>query len=74
MTRNRLYLAEDDERMTELGSKWNKRVQELLKPLILDAIDNNIAVRDVTTMVIDQILLTAAEQRIISYFNSRKQP
>lgn len=68
----KLFNDDAGETLTEAGGVWAKDIGEILKPLMQKATKENICLRDLTTLVVEEISLVAAETRLINGINFRK--
>ena len=61
---NRLFSDNASEKMTELGEEWGKDIRDTLLLMVEEANAEGISLRDLTTLVIEEMILLAAETRL----------
>ena len=60
----RLFNDNVGETLTIDGHIWSENVASILRPLMMKAVRESVSIRDLTTVVIDEISVLAAENLI----------
>lgn len=68
----KLFKDDAGETLTEEGNLWSVDVYEALRPLVVKAVKNGVSLRDLTMMVLDEITVLSAENRIRLGIEDRK--
>ena len=60
----RLFNDNGSEKLTLMGEDWVRKISDTLRPLVEEAVDCHLPLRDVQTLVIEEILFLSAEYRL----------
>lgn len=60
----RLFNDNGCETPNEAGWKWQKDISDTIRLMVKEAVENNVSLRDLQTLVIDEISVTCAEERL----------
>jgi len=60
----RLFNDNGCETLNEAGWKWQKDIFDTIRLMVKEAVEDGISLRDLQTLVIDEISVTCAEERL----------
>jgi hypothetical protein len=60
----RLFNDNGCETPNEAGRKWEDDISDTIRLMVKEAVENNISLRDLQTLVIEEISVTCAEERL----------